>query len=414
MNFRHFLFLLSLISLLVLGCAQRETDIGSNAITGTTENKFAILSGHPTHSTDWHPPFTNGYGTSLEIGDAKNLFAFTAIRFDATTGLPDSVRVDSMEIRLYRGKVWPTTGFPGLQVRIREIPNSVIWTQGTLIPGSLPGRESYPILDSVLASATDTFLTIPIKNPQEMWHKWHADSGKGLVIEPRSDQPGGHGGFIEFYSHEIPSGVHPEYAPALIIHGSARVNDSTFSPDTTVTAGALHDAYLVIDSTDINEPDAHHEHLLVTQGMAQRAALYFPLDTVVTNFSRAVSRAELHMFADTTSPLMIRYTGENVLLKHGFLNDTTWVAHPDSLQLNSELGPEASTNGTWDVTSSEFILDVTGAVATWISNPARNGGLQFFASDELNTLEREVFFGADAVDVNKRPKLYIWYTEISH
>jgi len=419
LHIRHFLWLLPLIFLFVLGCAQRETDIGANAVTGLTENKFATLSGTATHSTDWHPPFSNGLGTSLEVGNAKNLFAFFAIRFDAVTGLPDSVRVDSMEIRLYHASVWPSVrDLQGLQVRIREIPDSVIWTEGTLVPGQFPTRENYPIIDSVVLSAnsSDSLASFPVKNPQEMWHKWHADSGKGLIIEPRSDISGGNGGFIEFYSHEESSLIDPNYPPALLIHGAAQVNDSVFSPDTTVLAYPQYDGYLVIDSTDINQPQQHVGRMVITQGMAQRGAIYFPVDTITNQFSRSVSRAILHLYADTLNPLRIQYVGQTMTLNHGYLLDSTWISHPDSLTLNRLLGPESGVTGygTWNSTSSELVFDVTGIVSTWVTDPSRNDGIQVFSGNELNTLEREVFYGADADSVNKRPKLDIWYTEISH
>jgi hypothetical protein len=150
--------------------------------------------------------------------------------------------------------------------------------------------------------------------------------------------------------------------------------------------------------------------------MAQRAAIYFPVDTIMSNFTRAVSRAELHLFADTTSLLEIPLTGANMFVNHGFLNDSTWLTHPDSLQLNRLLGLEAGQQGygVWDRTSSEVSFDVTGAVASWVSRSSVNGGLQVFSGDEFSTLSRVVFYGADADSVNKRPTLLIWYTEISH
>lgn len=423
MKIRHLIYLFPLVFLIISGCAQREADIGSNAIVGTPGNKFAILSGSATHGTDWHAPYTNGGGKSLEVGNAQNMYSFFAIRFNARAGLPDSVQVDTLRVRLCRGKVWPGGALPGLQVTIREIPDSVSWTEGALVPGMMAGREQYPVLDlTLVASATDSFFTFTLANPQEIWHRWHTDStNHGMIIEPRAGSSGGMGGFIEFYSREGQVSDHPEYAPALFIHGRAWVSDSTFSPDTSVTTYATDDGFLVIDSTEINpvSRDQHRGHLLVTQGLPQRAALYFPVDTIVTTFSRSVNRAELHLFADTTSPLRMEYPEENMSVNHGFLTDSTWITHPDSLQLSRLPGPEAGATGYgyWDITNSELVFDVTGAVAFWISNPARNGGMQIFSADELNNLAREAFYGADADSAtlyNKRPKLYIWYTEISH
>jgi hypothetical protein len=414
LKFRSLLAFILLALLVVAGCAQRETDIGSNAITGLPGDRFAVTADTATHGTDWKPPFTNGFGTSLEVGDASSLFAFFVLRFEVVTGLPDSVLPDALTLHLTNtGKSWPEF-FPGLQVRIREIPDSVKWTEGVLLPGSLPGRESYPLLDSTVAGATDTTLVVSLSDAAGLWSRWRAegDSSGGLLIEARSDFPGGRGGFVEYYSHEN-STIGP---PSLSVHGQAFSGDSLLSADTTLLTYATNDGYLVIDSTDINPTTlaAHQKRLLVTQGMAQRTALYFPLDTLLQSFPRSVNRAELHLFADTTNALEIRYPGQDMVLKNGFLNDSTWISHSDSLQLSRLLGSESIAVGDWQASSSELVFDVTTAVASWVENPASNGGLQILSAEELDFLSREVFYGPDADSLNKRPKLYIWFTESSY
>ena len=52
------------------------------------------------------------------------------------------------------------------------------------------------------------------------------------------------------------------------------------------------------------------------QGLDGRAALYFPMREVSQNYSRAVERAELHLFADTLDPLEIRYPDQNGAVCH--------------------------------------------------------------------------------------------------
>ena len=100
-----------------------------------------MTSDTATHGTDWRPPYTNGYGTSLEIGDAAGLFSFVAIRFEVTSGLPDSVIADSLVVRLTNTyKVFPEF-LPGLQVRIREIPDSVAWKEGQLLSSNRLARR---------------------------------------------------------------------------------------------------------------------------------------------------------------------------------------------------------------------------------------------------------------------------------
>ena len=121
----------------------------------------------------------------------------------------------------------------------------------------------------------------------------------------------------------------------------------------------------------------------------------------------------MHLYADTLDPAAVTYSGQNILFTPGFLNDTSWIAH--STESDSfHLGYESGTVGTWDASNTEYILDVSGAVADWVANPAHNGGLQVFASDETSFLARQVFYSPSANDPSKRPKLIIWYTESSY
>jgi len=396
------IFIFISIFLLVLGCAQRETDIGAGAITGVPSDTFIVVSGTATASASWTPEFTNGYGPSLEVGNALGLFAFFAIRFDPATDLPDSVLVDEMSIRFHRNRVWPDDA-AGLQVRVREITES--WEEEDLVPGSLPNRESYPILDSILVSATDTFFTFDV--PAAVWSKWLAGDTTtyGLLFEPRSSDA-----FIEFYSSE-PLGTDETLYPILQVEGTwwtedddGNWTDTTLSVDLT----AIDDAYLVIDST-IRPPD----RLFVSQGIAGRSALLFPIDTLLVNYTRSVSRAILRVWADTLDPAQITYEGQNILFKNGFLDDTNWVAHstePDSFNL----GLESSSSGTWDATNTIFSLDVTSMVSNWFSEPTRNGGVQILASNELSFIARQVFYNHLAADSTKHPRLEIWLTESSY
>jgi hypothetical protein len=401
--FYRFSIILAILSLLLLGsCTQRETDIGANAIVSLPADSFKITSDTASYSTDWIPHYTNGLGASLEVGDAKGLFAYTVVRFDVFSGIPDSIIVDSLVVHLYRNRVWPGPGLPGTQVRVREIPDSATWTENDLIPGKFAGREQFPVLDSLALGETDTVLTYQIRDPQSVWQRWRADTSMGLIIEPRFG-----GGFIEFYSREAASA----YVPYLFIHGRAlRTSDTTWV-DSSFVSQASGDGYLVLDST------AHSPgRFFIAQGHAVRGALYFSMDsTLIGNFRRSVNRAELRIYADTTDAAEIRFSTSNMLIKHGLLSDSTWISHADTLLSSLVVGSESSNLGIWDSTSTEVRIDVSGAVANWVANPSQNGGLQVIAYNELGTLlSREVFFGPQADDPTKRPRLYIWFTDTSH
>jgi hypothetical protein len=396
--------LLACLSLFLLfsGCAQRETDIGSGAITGQPSDTFKVDSVFATVAADFQPRVTNGYGPSLEIGDASGLYAFFAVQFNLPAGLPDSVRLDTVRLRLRLNHVWPASGVTGLRVRIREI--TVPWQEDSILFEQLAGRESFPLLDSLRIGTLDSLFYWNV--PPLVWQKWLAgdSTSTGLLFEPIET-----GSFLEFYSAE-PRGTDATLPPVVQIRGTRwNLVDSVWQ-DTTLSSDltAWEDAYVVLDTAP-RQP----ERFYVTQGMPGRGALYFALDSVSSQYRREVNRAELHLFADTLDPYAVAYSGQNILFTHGFLNDTSWIAHPTERD-SFHLGYESGTVGTWDASNTEYVLDVSGAVADWVANPAHNGGLQIIASDETSLLARQVFYSPSSNDSSKHPKLIIWYTESSY
>jgi hypothetical protein len=386
--------------LLLSGCAQRETDIGADAITGQPSYTFVVDSVFATASADFQPRVTNGYGPSLEVGEARGLYAFFAVQFNLPAGLPDSVALDTVRLRLRLNHVWPSSDLSGLRVRIREI--TVTWHEDSILAEQLAGRESFPVLDSLRVNTDSLFYW---NVPAMIWQKWlQGDSSStGLLFEPMES-----GSFLEFYSSE-PRGTDATLPPVVQIRGTrwdlvdSVWQDTTLSSDLT----AWEDAYVVLDSAP-----RRAESFYVTQGMPGRGALYFPLGTLSSVFQREVNRAELHLYADTSDSYSVTYAGLNILFTHGFLSDTAWMAHPTERD-SFHMGYESTTVGSWDASNTEYTLDVSGAVADWVANPAHNGGLQIIASDETSFLARQVFYGPLADHADKCPKLVIWYTESS-
>jgi hypothetical protein len=403
---RLFAILIIALSLLfVISCAQRETDIGANAIVTVPADSFRIISGTATHSAGWIPDFTNGFGASLEIGETDGLYAWSVIRFDVRTRT-DSIRVDSMFIRFFRNRVWPGPGLPGRQVRIRQVPDSAGWTESTLKPNALPGRPFYPIVDSLEISSTDTTFTYLMRNPATIWERWRANlDTNGILLEPRFS-----GGLIEFYSRGAAGAT---YVPYMFIHGQIwRATDSVWV-DSSITVSATADGYQVVDTRVIPA-----SRMVVTQGHATRTALFFPFDSLSGDFRRTVTRAELHLYADTTNRYTIRYIGRSNQMNHGIMNRSTWVTDPTQLNSDSTIaGYESGSDGYghWNSATNEVVMDVSGAVAYWVANPTKNGGLQILSTDELGALlSCEVFHSALSEDSLKKPRLYIWYTDTSH
>jgi hypothetical protein len=399
--------LLAFPSLLLLfsGCAQRETDIGSGAITGQPSDSFLVATAVATVSADFQPRVTNGYGPSLVVGDALGLYAFFAVQFNLPAGLPDSLQIDTVRLRLRLNHIWPSSGVSELRVLISEI--TVPWVEDSILAEQPAVRDSSRELESVRIGASDSLFYWNV--PDTIWQKWLAgdSSSTGLLFEPLES-----GVFLEFYSAE-PRGTDATLPPVVQIRGTRwNLVDSVWQ-DTTLSSdlAAWEDAYVVLDGAP-----RRPERFFVTQGMPGRAALYFPpdslLDSLSSQFRIEVNRAELHLYADTLDPNAVTYSGQNILFTHGLLRDAVWITHPTERD-SFRLGYESGTAGTWDATNTEYVLDVSGAVADWVANPAHNGGLQIIASDETSFLARQVFYSPLADDSTKHPKLIIWYTESS-
>lgn len=393
MTFFRFAASLFLLALTVTGCTQRETDIGSGAIIGAPVDDFVVISGTASFTRAWNPQFSTGNSTSLEVGTARGLFVFSPIRFNAETALPDSFRVDSVYLRLNRNRTWGELGVIGIQVRIREVTTP--WVESSLIPGTLPDREAFPVVDSLLINFTEDSLH-QIRIAEQLWSRWIAGDTTtyGISIEPKSI-----GGFVEFYSSE--SG---NLGPHVRIYGREwKERDGVWTDTSWVTDRyATHDGFLTLDSTE-RQPD----RFFLSQGHAGRASVFFPIDSLLLRDSRSVTRAELRIYADTAHAAVIWPTGANILFKDGLMTDSAWVSNPDSLST----GIENSASGSWDAMNQIFTMNVTSPATHWMTNPGRNFGLQILASNELGFLARQAFFNHLADDTTKRPRLVIWLSE---
>jgi hypothetical protein len=394
---RFSLFLLILI--LMAGCAQRETDVGSNAITGQPRDTFLVVEGRVDTMAGWTPNKTNGLGTDLEVGQGRGLSTSFLIRFDVAL-LPDSFVVDSMNLRLMFDRVWIDLDTVRMDMQVRSILDT--WVENSLTPGALPNRGNYPLIDSLVHyMPPDSFFTYEIPNATTLYAQWVADSAFGLLFEPRTEEE-----FVAFNSSQNLASVstHPEYFPRLHLRGKVA------GRDTTIEQIAGIDGYLTTDNTHYRS-----DRLYVTQGYSQRGALYFPLDSLTRNFSRSVNRAELHLFADATDSALIRYSDYYFLLGSGQIANNKWLTKVDSLKNPDNLGVEYSiTRPGWDTQRTEYVLDVSGDVAIWVATPSANHGMQILPSNESGFLARESFYTNDpSNDRNKWPKLIVWYTESS-
>ncbi len=379
---------------LISGCAQRETDIGIDAVNNTGKDVFTEISGTATLGVKWNPNVTNGRGLSLQVGEAADFYAFFAMQFNPAAALPESVRVDSMVLKLTRNRLWPETNAPDLQVRIREIEEH--WTQDSLLAGALPGRLGYPILDSLLIPASEINFSYTV--PESLWAQWVArdSSTWGLLFEPKSI-----GTLLDFYSGNV---VADSLRAVLEIHGVQwRQTDSAWT-DTTlfVRQSPEHDAFLATSSAVCDS-----SRLCLSQGFPQRAALYFPLDSVTSVFHRSVAHAELYLYADTLHAANMLYSSVGLAYKEGTIMGSAWMTNPDSAK-----GNLVATASTTFNTLTMIKFDVSWIVSGWVSNPVSNTGFQVLTSEENGHLTRQVFYNSHpSVPDSLRPRLKLWLTE---
>jgi hypothetical protein len=402
-------FLLLFVSL-VVGCAQRQSNVGARAITGQPSDSFIVVNGTAAAGANWKPHFTNGRTRLTEIGAARGISAYTAVRVDARTGLPDSVRVDSMNLKYRKVRIWSEPDIAAVLFRVREIPGTVIWKDDSLVDGVLADHDSYPPLDSQLVSVADSVadsvLVYEFRQPQATWNKWRSDTtGGGILFEAATP-----GAIFEYITREQDT-----LAPAVYVHGSAYLPSDSAWHDTTLKAVIGSDGYLVVD-TAARSP----ERLFVSEGFPERMAIFFRLDTLlgdtsIQSFSRSVNRAEMTLYRDTASHDLIEDRYQNILLKQGQIRDTSWVRDSARLYADGMLGQELTITSTVDSTNTRYVLDVTSLVNFWVTNPDSNGGIQIRSADELGGyIAREVFYSPLSEDPTKKPKLTIWFTETSY
>ena len=387
------LIFLTLLLLFDVSCTQRETDIGLDAVTNGPVQDFSIVYATATVGTNWNPRVSNGRGASLQVGDAANYFAFSALRFEPEVVLPESVQVDSMVIKLSRNRIWPELAASDLQVRIREIQER--WVEDSLLAGYLPGRETYPILDSLLSLANDLEFHYPV--PETLWSRWIASDTTtwGLLIEPKSS-----GTLLDFYSSERVDSIQA----AIEIYGIEWRQNNDVWTDTAFYAkqAAVHDAYLAINTAECDST-----RFCVSQGFPQRAAMYFPMDSITAVFNNTVVHAELTMYADSVSDENMLYSNVGLLYKDGTLTDLDWIATPDSATGSLV----AVSSSLFDSTDQHITFDVTWIVAGWVAEPATNTGVQVLTSEENGHLTRQLFYSHVAEDTTKRPRLKLWLAE---
>jgi len=400
---RHCLLAFLVACLLAAGCAQRETSTGIDATglqSGVESTRIRVTC---AQDTTWHPRVSNGFGFSLQCGYAGNFQAICLLRFEPSSALPDSFRVDSNRLVLRGVATLPAGTEEQASASIRLITDP--WSEDSVRVDNMPNYETYAELtqalmsseatDSVEASLPDTLVAKWISGDTLNWGIW--------VEQIRSAIPEDSGFLREFYSGE--SGI--SFAPALFLYGvrydtNAEGQWEESALDTFATPA--DDAYLAWD-----RQDSIPGRMMLTQGISKRLLLYFPLDSALHMYGASVIHAELSLWADNS--IDAPNFGNVSLFKHGTLKTRSWLEGPN-LAVTDQI---SITSSVFDANNEKLVFDVTSLVSDWVQEPETNCGFFIISSAEAQALGRRVFYNRLANDttfVHFVPELKIWYATI--
>lgn len=380
----------------MLGCAQRETDIGSGVIPLEPSGHEGQTIITATRSVEWDRDLSTGRGSTLQIGETQEFRVVSAVRFEPNDILPDSFTLDTARVRLRVDRIYPGRGnSPDLRMLIKQITEP--WDEDSLEEGVFANRASYPVIDTLLIpTSTSAEERIYWYVPDSVWQDWLVDDTSNFGVLFEAVNPGVIVGF------QTAEGA-DSFSVQLEIDGTEFPEDSNFAAAAwTDTLYAEDDGYI---AEDLSEPQAGR--LRVSQGSYRRALLYFPLDSIAVNPLRTVVKAWIHFYADLNAPHSLVYTGSNFLYKDASIVDTSWFAEVDSAKQNFI----ATTSSTFGSDNVEIKFEVTNSLAGMVGDPATNGGYSIQATLESDVVSRQFFHAHDSEVDSLRPRLEIWWVE---
>lgn len=386
---------LALLALLgLIGCAQRESDVGGSAIPLEPSGHEGQSSIVATRSVEWDRDLSTGGGQTLQIGATKEFRAVSALRFEPNNVLPDSFELDSARVRLRVDRIYPGRGeSPDLRMVIKEIP--VAWSEDSLRDGTFAGSDTFRVIDTLLIpTATGAEERLYWNVPDSIWDTWLVEDSlnHGVLFEAANS-----GVMVGFQTTEGAD----SFAVWLEIGGTEFVEDSSFAPSAwSDTIYATDDGYVAHDSSE-----AVAGRLRISQGSFRRALLYFPLDTITADPLRTVVKAWIHFYADPSISSSLVYEGQNLPYKDATMIDTLWFAEIDSAQQNF-IATASSTFGTDNI---EIKFDVTNTLVGLVGNPETNGGFSIQATFESDAVSRQFFHAHDSEVDSLRPRLEVWW-----
>jgi hypothetical protein len=394
------------------GCEQKDSAVGSDLAPGLNDIFPEELILYPSESAFYYELATTGDSDYLYVGRGQEYEAYSLIRFNPHTAVPDSYRIDSINISLYLDSVIVADPVDPMQIDVIPVDYQQTWSEiGVVWDDINLSQLPEPIASFEFPAGTSVenqYNFIPYEadssRQDSLVRAWEeASSGtktlfsnNGLVL--KSDKTAEH--MIRFKSSEHDSVVQrPALELFITVIDTTGETDSTYAD--TVLLYATTDAFLVQDSAVLDS-----SYLYLGNAVGYRSILLFDVEGLFPTFGVGIHRAQVILHADTTNEFNFDVI-EGVFTFE--MSDSSWLEDPATApyQFGSFQSPTYFEEETATLT-----VTLTDEVYNWIRYPGTNRGFMIRTSAPLADISRTVFYGIDAPE-ELRPRMNIIYLENS-
>jgi hypothetical protein len=373
-------------SLLLISCNDDPSPIGSNLLDqdfirieqlNSLDDSIMQRSSSRTFQTPL------GSSARLFVGRYENIEASFLVRFSIS--LPDSIKNDLTSNNIIITNSWieltrdytfgDTSGV--LDLNVKKITSA--WTSAGFIADSLEALQTTDLMITPIITDTVTTVTLPNDVALE-WLNQSADpmlgTNWGLHISP-----GPNSTMIYGFQALISSALNVPALRVLIEKPGVYSDTLIYFP--------LADISVVKELT----PLTGGEIIIVQSGVKTISHINFDL-SAIPEFVQ-INKAELVLSSRESMNLIGSDAGVNL---QGYIP-------ADTINIDSV----GSGRVNFSKNNNLFTANITPAVQAWMTS--RNfRGIVITTDNELNGLERFVFWGSDASDVSLRPRLILTYT----
>ena len=403
---KHFPVLLGLVLLVLSGCEQKDSSVGSSLAPGLMDEYPQEVILDPVASAFYQAQATTGASPYLYAGLMNDHRADFLVKFEPYYYLPDSFAVDSLLVKLFLDSVLVADSDP-LNIDVLFVNKSQVWAEIGITWDNLDSLELGDPITSIEVPSSAVMgdsVSFSFPAPDSLLRAWasagsgektlHYNNGLYFKADPPSDQ------MVRFSSSEYGTiSVLPRLEMYLTVIDTTDTT-GVVEIDTLINAYPISDAFIANDVTGIQDST----YLYLGNAVACRSILMYDLDGLFQSYGVGIHSAEVILHADTTSEYNIDVINGAFTLG---MVDTTWKQDP----ANAPIGFGVSVVlGYYDREEATLTLNLNDMVYDWIRNPGTNQGFMIKSFDEYLNISRTVFYGINAPD-SLRPQLRIIYVE---